>query len=52
MLFSRQTEEVIGSPEGKESLRQQALEEINALIRSETGRAGVVDLFFNNLIVQ
>ena len=52
MLFSQQSEEAVGSPEGKESLRQQALAEINQLIRLETGRGGVVDLFFNNLILQ
>lgn len=52
MLFSQQSEEVVASPEGKESLRQQALEDINQLLLAETGRGGVRDLFFNNLIVQ
>ncbi|MBE8715913.1 flagellar basal body-associated protein FliL [Cellvibrio sp. KB43] len=52
MLFSQQSEEAVGSPEGKESLRQQALTAINQLIHEETGQGGVVDLFFNNLILQ
>lgn len=52
MLFSQQTEAAVGSPEGKESLRQQALAVINQLIQEETGTGSVVDLFFNNLILQ
>lgn len=52
MLFSRQSEEDVKTQEGKERLRQAALAEINALITAEDGKSGVVDLFFNNLIIQ
>lgn len=52
MLFSRQTEEDVRTQEGKERLRQTALAEINALITAEDGKSAVVDLFFNNLIIQ
>lgn len=52
MLFSRQTEEDVKTQEGKERLRLAALAEINALIEAEDGKSAVVDLFFNNLIIQ
>lgn len=52
MLFSRQSEEDVRTQEGKERLRQTALAEINRLITEEDGKSGVVDLFFNNLIIQ
>jgi flagellar FliL protein len=52
MLFSRQTEEDVKTQEGKERLRKAALAEINALITAEDGKSNVVDLFFNNLIIQ
>lgn len=52
MLFSRQSEEDVKTQEGKERLRQNALAEINALIAAEDGTSAVVDLFFNNLIIQ
>ena len=37
LLFSSQTAETLNSPEGKEQLRQQALDEINKVIEEETG---------------
>lgn len=52
MLFSRQSEEDVNTQEGKERLRQTALAEINALITAEDGKSAVVDLLFNNLIIQ
>jgi flagellar FliL protein len=52
MLFSRQSEEDVKTQEGKERLRQKALAEINTLIAAEDGASAVVDLFFNNLIIQ
>lgn len=52
MLFSRQTEEDVKTQEGKERLRLAALAEINTLIAAEDGESAVVDLFFNNLIIQ
>lgn len=52
LLLSRQTDTDLDTQEGKEMLRQNALAEINALLEAEEGQSGVVDLFFDNLIVQ
>lgn len=52
MLFSRQTDEDLDTLEGKEMLRQTALNNINTLLMEEEGESGVVDLYFNNLLVQ
>ena len=52
MLLSRQGEEDISSMEGKELLRQRALEEVRALLIEEDGQEQVVDLLFGSFIVQ
>lgn len=52
MLFSAQTDESINSQEGKEALRQEALAEVRNVIMQEDKQEGVVDLFFNTLLVQ
>lgn len=52
LLFSRQTDEDIDTQEGKERLRQLALEEIQTILEAEDGESGVVDLFFNNFVIQ
>lgn len=53
MLFTSQTDESLSSQAGKESLRQDALAEIRSILRQEDGlEEGVVDVFFNSLIVQ
>lgn len=52
-LLSKQEELVIDTQEGKEQLRQDALKEIRTVIELEQGtESGVVDLFFDNFIVQ
>ncbi|WP_380736107.1 flagellar basal body-associated FliL family protein [Simiduia curdlanivorans] len=52
-LLSQQEELVIDTQEGKEQLRQDALKEIRQVIELEQGsESGVVDLFFDNFIVQ
>lgn len=52
-LLSAQEELVIDTQEGKEQLRQDALKEIRQVIELEEGKdSGVVDLFFDNFIVQ
>ncbi|MBB3169916.1 flagellar FliL protein [Simiduia aestuariiviva] len=52
-LMSRQEELVIDTQEGKEQLRQDALTAIRTVIENEEGEdTGVVDVFFDNLIVQ
>lgn len=52
LLFSRQTDESLETQAGKEALRQAALEEVRTVIESEDGESGVVDLYFNNFIIQ
>lgn len=53
MLFSRQNEEEVNSQQGREELRQLALEEINQRLAKEEGREDIArDLLFNNFVVQ
>jgi len=52
MLLSKQTDTSIDTQESKELLRQTALADIQALLSEEDGKHGVVDLFFNNFVVQ
>lgn len=52
LLFASQSEEMLDTTEGKELLRQAALEEINAILIEEEGESPVVDLFFNQFVIQ
>ena len=52
LLFSRQPEEALDSQEGKELLRQQALEAVENILLSEDGESDLVDLYFNQLVLQ
>jgi len=52
LLLSKQTDESIDTQEGKEILRQAALAEVHAVMQLEEGASGVVDLYFDNFIVQ
>ena len=52
LLFSRQTDEELETQTGKEALRQAALEEVRTVLETENGESGVVDLYFNNFIIQ
>jgi len=52
LLFSRQTDETLDTQVGKEALRQEALAEIRSVVETESGNGGVVDLYFENFIVQ
>lgn len=57
LLFSKQTDEDIDTQEGKELLRQSALEEIRTVVLEEDGERpdgeeGIVDLYFNNFVIQ
>lgn len=52
LLFSRQTEEALDSQEGKELLRQEAMAEIQSILETEDGESGLLDVFFNQLVVQ
>lgn len=53
MLFSRQEEQDVNTQQGREQLRQLALDEINQLFAREEGRNDIArDLLFNNFVVQ
>lgn len=52
MLFSAQTDESISSQEGKEALRQEALQAVREVILKEDQLEGVVDLYFNAFLIQ
>ncbi|MDA7088793.1 flagellar basal body-associated protein FliL [Pseudomonas sp. SA3-5] len=52
MLFSQQTEASIGATGGKETLRHEALRQVQDVITQEEGQPLVDDLLFNNLIIQ
>lgn len=52
MLFAQQTDDSLGSVDGKEKLRQEALKQVQTVIQQEEGKPLVDDLLFNNLIVQ
>ncbi|MBC6906243.1 flagellar basal body rod protein [Saccharophagus sp. K07] len=52
MLFSAQTDESISSQEGKEALRQEALQAVREVIQREDQVEGVVDLYFNAFLIQ
>lgn len=52
MLFSGQEGEVMNTSQGREVLRREALEAVQALMTELEGVPAVDDLFFNNFVVQ
>lgn len=52
LLFSAQTDESVESQDGKEALRQEALKEVREVLLTEDRQEGVIDLFFNTLLIQ
>ena len=52
LLLSQQDDETVNSTQGREQLRQEALNEINALMTELEGEAYVEDLYFQNFVVQ
>lgn len=52
MLLSKASEEDLSSMEGKEMLRQRALEAVRQVLIHEEGEEHVIDLLFNSFIVQ
>lgn len=52
MLFSQQNSRELRTREGKEMLRQQALEEMRRIMTERTGRQGIEDLFFTSFVMQ
>ena len=52
MLFSQQTEEAMAAPGARETLRAEALKQVQDVLTQEEGQPLVEDLLFNNLIIQ
>ena len=52
MLLSTQDFEVLRSPEGKEDLRTQLLEEMRKILLEETGDPGIEQVLFTNFVMQ
>ncbi|UTA49492.1 flagellar basal body-associated FliL family protein [Simiduia sp. 21SJ11W-1] len=52
MLFSGQVYDELQTPEGRELMRQQALEEIQRIVESEIGKPGVEQVLFTNFVMQ
>lgn len=54
LLFASQTNATVGSQDGKEAIRRDALEEIRTILEREerVPREHVLEVFFNNFIVQ
>jgi flagellar FliL protein len=52
LLLSRQDEASVSTGLGRESIRAQALEELNGILQVEEGHSYIDDLMFTNFIVQ
>jgi len=52
LLFSRQVYEDLISHEGKERLRAEALAEIQNVLKKETGKKAVEEVFFTSFVMQ
>jgi flagellar FliL protein len=52
LLFSRQDDDAVVSPEGREQLRRDALDAVRAILVQEEGKPYVEDLVFSNFVVQ
>ena len=52
LLLRQQTEETVNSAQGREQLRQVALDEIKALLSEMEGKPYIEDLYFQNFVAQ
>lgn len=52
LLFSSQKIESLASREGKEKLRTEALAEIQKVLKEQTGKPGVENVFFTSFVMQ
>ena len=52
MLFADQKQETLVSREGKEELRLQAMEQIQAILNREIGHPGIETLYFTTFVMQ
>jgi flagellar FliL protein len=52
LLFANQKIETLGTNEGKEKLRVQAMEKVQAVLAKETGYPGIEDIYFTAFVLQ
>jgi flagellar FliL protein len=52
LLFSNQTYDTVSTLEGKEALREEALEVIQQILEEETGDPGVEAVYFTSFVMQ
>ncbi len=52
MLFSSQTRESIATVEAREELQKSALKKVNALLKKETGKGKVDEVYFTKFVMQ
>jgi len=52
LLFSNQTYDTVSTLEGKESLREEALEVVQQILEEETGDPGVEAVYFTSFVMQ
>jgi flagellar FliL protein len=52
MLFGGKSLSDLANRDGKEQLRQDALKEVQRILKENTGKAGVEDLYFTSFVVQ
>ena len=52
LLFSGQTYDSVNTIEGKEALRQQALQSVQKILEEETGDPGVEAVYFTSFVMQ
>ncbi len=52
MLFSKQVYEDLLDPDGKEELRKSARKVVQKVLKKETGKKGVEDIFFTSFVMQ
>jgi flagellar protein FliL len=51
-IMAKQTDETLSGQPGKEAMRQEALKEIQTIIKQQSDIEGVMDLYFNSIVVQ
>lgn len=52
MLLSSKTYDELITPEGKENLRKEVLAEVRKILRKETGKDGIEDVYFTSFVMQ
>ena len=52
MLLSSKKYSDINTPEGKETLRQEVLKEMNTILETETGSGDIEDVYFTSFVMQ